>query len=876
MGDQPLKRHQVCRPFQLTRFIGREHEMAQLEALVLRHRLITLTGAGGTGKSRLAFEAACRLTPVFPDGVCSVELASLDDPAFVPRAVAHSLGILDQPDARLIESLVLRLDAAELLLLLDNCEHVLVACASLVETLLCRCSPALRVLATSREPLAVPGEVVWPVPPLPAPDPWALVAGSATTPPEELTVFDAVRLFVDRAMTVAPALSFTPADMRAVGLICGRLDGLPLAIELAAGRVRVLTPLQIAEHLEEGLGLLADGARPALPHHHTMTAAIEWSYCLLSGEEGAVLRRLSVFRGGCSLESAATVCEKQPDAHLLAVLARLVDRSLVATQPRNDAMHYRLLEPIRQYAAARLRDAGEEESTQARHLDCFLALAEQGARALRGPEQLRWFPRLDLERDNFRAALTFGLRKGAESNDYARKCLRLVMALERYWSARGDQREGLRWADEALAVKCAQERNALRARALISAGRMTRSQFAASSKEECRRVMDALDILQQAPESYEHERAEALLALARSKMSYFEWYGVRELFEESKSLFRKTDDRLGEADAMAAIGMFLREDDPGEARTLLQQSLSIYEQAGDHLAQIYPRLQLGHICFFRGEPELAIALHLKCIEVAEASGNKYDLWRALHNLGENTQAVQGDNEKAEPYLRRALALARENGFGTGAVELICLAECEAEAGNIKEALALLREGFEWVQGAYDAPTLYVWGNARLARVKIAQRQFRQAAVLLGASFRLEESLPVGLDEIIHSLRERYVGLLRARMTPEAFDAAFAEGRHMAVNEAVRIGKAALAEEPAEPIPHTPAQAAKQQFDGLTAREREVAAQVGRGLTNAEIAAALCLSERTVEVHVSNILSKLACTSRTQIAAWAVRRRLCDT
>ncbi len=876
MGDLPSGHRSTYLPFQLSSFVGREREMAQLEPLVLRNRLVTLTGAGGAGKSRLAFEVASRLAPEFPDGVCPVELAPLEDPALVPRAVAHALGIIDQADDRLVYSVIVRLDAGERLLVLDNCEHVLFSCAALVETLLCRCSSDLRILATSREPLAVPGEVVWLVPPLAAPDAGALPDSGAGPQFDTIAAFEAVRLFAARAASVAPGFTLTAANAPVVGELCGRLEGLPLAIELAAGRVRVLTPRQLAERLAEGLDVLSDGARPALPHHHTMTAAIGWSYCQLSAEESAALRRLSVFRGGWSLDAAEDVGEGvTARSAILAVLARLVERSLVVAEARDDEMRYRLLEPIRQYAAERLREAAEEDAARERHFAHFLALVETARPELRRADQLQWLDRLDRERDNLRAALSYGLQRASASRDFAQQCLRFVHALEPYWSTRGDQREGLRWTDEALTSEHSATRDVLRIRALTSASLLAQSQNKPETRQEPH-VIEALEILNGTDESCDHERAEALRVLGRARMGFFEWKGVRELFEESRSLFRKTGDRLGEADSIAAIGNFLREDDRNEARALFQQSIAMYEEAGDRLAQLNPRLQLGHICFFGGEPERAETLHLQCLHLAEASGNKFEVWHALHNLGECTQAALGDNRKAEPYLRRALELALENGFSSGGVEQVCLAECEAERGNIREAMAFLREAFAWGRAAYDDAVAFIWGDARLAHVRIAQRRFREAAVLLGASFRLEDALPGGLDEIIHSLRDRYVGLARARMSPGAFEAAFAEGRHMTVDEAVRIGVATLEEEPTEPAPQTPAQAAKQQYDGVTAREREVAAYVGRGLTNAEIAATLSVSERTVEVHVSNILSKLDCTSRTQVAAWAIRKGLTNT
>jgi predicted ATPase/DNA-binding SARP family transcriptional activator len=427
-------------PVQLTTFIGREREIAALRHMLRSLRLLTLTGAGGSGKTRLALEVAGQSAQEYADGVAWVELATVADPDLLAQQVVAILGVREEAGRSATEALLDFLRTRALLLVLDNCEHMAEACASLAEVLLRGC-PALKILATSREALGVAGERAWLVPALTLPDPDAgtkdVLAGS-----------EAVRLFIERAQDVLSTFALTEHNAAAVAQVCRRLDGIPLAIELAAARVKVLTPEQIAQRLDNVFALLTSGSRTALPRHRTLRATLDWSYNLLSGPEQALLQRLSVFAGGFTLEAVEAVCadETLEPWEVLDLVARLVDRSLVVVSEREGSARYHLLDAVSQYAREHLREHGAEQDMQRRHAEHFLGLASEAephvihARA-------RWMQRLDSELDNFRSALGWSHETGNDE----RVGLPLTTALVWYWYHRLLWREGLRLLESALA-----------------------------------------------------------------------------------------------------------------------------------------------------------------------------------------------------------------------------------------------------------------------------------------------------------------------------------------------------------------------------------------------------------------------------------------
>jgi predicted ATPase/class 3 adenylate cyclase len=428
-------------PRQLTSFIGREKEMAEVKRLLLTAYLVTLTGFGGAGKTRLALQAAAEVVEDYPEGVWLAELAPIADPFLVPKTVASALNVREQPGRDMTETMIAVLRHKALLLVLDNCEHLVAACRDLAAALLRAC-PKVRILATSREGLGVPGETLWRVPSLSAPKDISHLPAT-----KELVLYDAVRLFADRAVATAPGFTVTSENAPAVAQVCQRLDGIPLAIELAAARVKVLAVEQIVARLDDRFRLLTGGSRTLLPRQQTLRATLDWSYGLLSDQEQTVLRRLSVFAEGWTLEAAEAVCagDGVEASQVLDLLTQLVDKSLVSMEARKEA-RYRLLETVRQYGLEKLRESGTEDNVLRHHRDFFLAFAEDTASHMIGPEAASYLRTLEGEHDNVRAAFTWCLRTGD-----IEAAARLAVALREFFQIRGHLKEGWEWLTDLLA-----------------------------------------------------------------------------------------------------------------------------------------------------------------------------------------------------------------------------------------------------------------------------------------------------------------------------------------------------------------------------------------------------------------------------------------
>ena len=434
-------------PLQLTSFIGREKEIANVIRLLEKARMVTLIGPGGTGKTRLSIQVANELLDQYPDGAWFVELAPISDPLLLPRTTAIAIGLRDEPQRPVIDMLCDYLRGKQLLLILDNCEHLVEACAQLADTLLHAC-PQIRILASSREALGIAGETSYLVPSLELPD----MQNLPTV--EVLSQCEAIRLFSERASAATQNFRVTDDNASSIAQICHHLDGIPLAIELAAGKIRALSAQQIAQRLDDRFRLLTRGSRTAMPRHQTLQATIEWSYNLLSASEQTLFRRLSVFVNGWTLEAAESICwgkdttakDALKKEDILELLSQLVNKSLVMTEERNSEVRYHMLETIRQYAGDKLQESNEIEPLRDRHLEHFLQLAETAEPHLRKPEQLEWLARLEAEHENMRAALEWSL--GKERPEYA---LRLAAALGTFWVIRCYWKEGARWLESALA-----------------------------------------------------------------------------------------------------------------------------------------------------------------------------------------------------------------------------------------------------------------------------------------------------------------------------------------------------------------------------------------------------------------------------------------
>jgi predicted ATPase/DNA-binding SARP family transcriptional activator len=603
-------------PVPLASFIGRTHEIARLKGLLLGNevtsarqpaRLVTVTGPGGCGKTRLAIELACKLLDCYPDGIWWVELATLRDPAHVPQAVAKVLHVEQGVQASLTAALIHALRPQRLLLVLDNCEHLVTASAELAEHLLSQC-PALQILATSREALDIAGEVSWLVPSL------TLPAQTQHVTPADYLQFEGLRLFVERASAVQRDFALTVANAPAIVEICRQLDGIPLALELAAARVKLLTVEQIAERLTGVIGarfeLLTDGHRTVLPRQQTLRATMEWSYALLSYAEQRLLQRLAVFVGGWTLEAAEAVGAEPGDPSVVDGLARLVDKSLVLAEPQGPVVRYRLLETVQEYAYEQLEQTAEAEAVRDRHLAYYLQLAETAEPELYGADQKVWLDHLECEHDNLRATLSRGLLKAPDI------ALQFASALSEFWFLRGYFHEGRSWLAQALARSAAVP-TITRGRALLGAGRLAwiQTDFAQATS----------------------------------------------LATEGLHLFRWLDNLPHVANALSLLGNIqLFKNKRNQARPLFEQALVLHRQTGDQAAIARTLLNLGLVAMYQNDYPQAKSLLEESVAISQLTNDRIYTALCLANLG-YMEVYFGNLSNATPYLREAVLVSLSHG-----------------------------------------------------------------------------------------------------------------------------------------------------------------------------------------------------------------------
>jgi predicted ATPase/DNA-binding SARP family transcriptional activator/DNA-binding CsgD family transcriptional regulator len=797
-------------PAARTSFVGRQREIVEIKRELAMTRLLSLTGVGGSGKTRLALEVAKDLVGAYPDGVWLVELASLSEGDLVPQAVAKAVGVLERPSQPLADTLAEYLRAKSVLLVVDNCEHLADSAADLLDTLLDSCS-RLRVLATSREALGLPGEVVWRVPSLSVPDTDRLLT------PGEMTGYEAVRLFAERARLRLPTFQLTSEDAPAVVEVCRKLEGIPLAIELATARMGTLSVRQISERLQDPLGLLRGGGRTAVSRQQTLRGTLDWSYELLSKFERALFGCLSVFAGGWTLEATEAVgtSEGIEEGDVLDVLSGLVDKSLVVAEARQESrVRYRLLEPIRQYAQEKLEARGEGEEVQRRHASYFLTLAEEAEPRLRGPEDLEWLERLETEHDNLRAALSWALERGE-----AELGLRLAGALWRFWEARGYYGEGLAWLKRVLAR--GSRVSAARIKALEGEGWLTL--YSGELDEAGIAAREGLKL---------SDEAGLGGAVTAKFLHTLGWIAnlegdqdrVKELFEECLKLSRDANDELGIADAILGLvgSLNLGEDFEWEEE-LLEEGIVLCRKLGYVTTLTRHLSSLGYSVLFEGDYERGAALCEEAAALLRERGYLGGLEGILGNLGW-ARLLQSDNERARISYRESLTLCKELGN-------------KLDASDSLEGLAC---------------------------ISAAEGAGERAARLFGAGEALREAVGFAQLPAEAALREPYLATVRSQLDEASWRAAWAEGRAMSMEQAIEY---ALSEErPTFPISPAPERASADEAPHLTRREREVAALVARGFTSRQIASELVVSERTVDNHVANILKKLSLHSREQIAA----------
>ena len=718
-------------PIQPTPLLGREREVAEIVDL-LRHanvRSLTLTGTGGTGKTRLALQSAAELIDDFEDGVFLVALAPISDSELVASTVAGALSVSESAGRALKEDLRDFLSTMELLLVLDNFEQVVDA-APLVGELL-SCCPGLKVLATSRTLLRIYGEHEYAVRPLELPDPMHL------PPIETLGQYEAIRLFTERARAAKSDFSLTKENAPAVAEICVRLDGLPLAIELAAARIKLLSPQAMCSRLSDPLKFLTGGARNLPERQRTLRGAIAWSHALLNEGEQALFAKLSVFSDGCALEAVEAVCDAKGDlfVDVLEGLSSLLDKSLLRQEEGIEGEpRFVMLETIREYARERLELSGEAAEVRRMHAEYFLALAEHDASEQQGPEEAAWLERLDLEHDNLRAALSWTLQ--AEEAELG---MRLAGALWQFWDMRGYYSEGRRWLEEALAKDG--RASAVRAKALEGVGWLADLQGdidrAVAAAEEGLRLGARTKI----QSSY---KASFLRILGSAAYVHGDHEQAARLYEESLALSREARDERGVASSLLQLGNVSGDrGDHEEAKKFYEEGLALSRKLDDKALLASALISVGAEFLLQGDHERGAMLNEEAAELYRERGNRGHLQYALDNLGW-AALMRGNLQQAEVLHRESLALSRQLGDKLVAAEALEGLACSASARGEAERVARL------------------FGVAEFLREAVGYRQ----------------------EPREHALREPYLVAARPRLSEARWDAAWAEGRRLGFEDAI--------------------------------------------------------------------------------------------
>jgi predicted ATPase/DNA-binding XRE family transcriptional regulator len=721
-------------PVPLTSFIGREREQSEVIRLISKHRLVTLTGAGGVGKTRLAIQVVADLRNRFPDGVWFLDLASLIDPALVPNTLAGMVGLRESTELTPTNLLINYFRSRTALVIFDNCEHVIESCSQLVHSLLSICEN-LSILATSREALRVAGEIAHSVPSLEIPR----LGAELTT--DTLREFEALRLFAERGAVALPGFLINSHNALIVARICDRLDGIPLAIELAAARVNVLTVEQILTRLNEQFNLLTGGLRSALPRHQTLHAAMEWSYNLLSEKEQIVFRRLAVFSGGWILEAAEIVCSGNGiDAiEVLDLLSHLVNKSLVYVETVQGQIRYRRLKMIRDHALAMLKRSNEMRVVCRRHLTYFAELVYEAERNFKGPDEASWYGRLDTELDNVRVALTwFG---GLE---YVDERLRFAAGLWRYWKNRGKTTEGrghIQHILDSLPLGPSR-RTAACARALTAVGALAYYEADFSFSEQSRK--EALSIYRILDDKA--GIADCLNGLGNAAISQGNYNEARTFYEESLVIRQELEDKWGVARIIGNLGLLAYfQGNYDQAYSFHMESLILFRELQDYEGIANELINLGDVARYQGKLSIALALYGESISISKSLQDQWGL----------------------PYGIMGLAdVAFEQG------------DFSAASSQYKDSLIMFQKAADYIAIPYLLESI--------AALLFVKNQLEAAARIYGSADALRKRKHSPLPLPNQSAYQKYLSLLKQQLGMTKFEIAWTEGFKMTSDQAAAL------------------------------------------------------------------------------------------
>jgi predicted ATPase/class 3 adenylate cyclase/DNA-binding CsgD family transcriptional regulator len=883
-------------PVQLTSFIGRQREIHQVHQLAADNRLVTLTGAGGAGKTRLAVEVAAQVADEVPGGVWYVDLAPITDPLVVPSTTARTLGLPDQPGRSTMDILLTFVSDDKVLLLLDNCEHLLDGCGQMIPELLNAC-PRLTILTTSREPIGVAGELTWRVPSLSLAD-------------------EAIELFADRARRARPDFTVSDDNVELVTEICRRLDGMPLAIELAAARVRTLTLTQIDDSLHDRFRLLTGGARTAVRRQQTLRASVDWSHALLTEPERVLFRRLAVFMGGFDFDAAQTVAASTELEHyqLLDQLSLLVDKSLVVAEDVRGLMRYRLLETVRQYALERLGESGEADAVRIRHRDHYASLASR----LDTPKHADYAKLGDwaaIEIDNLRAASTWSL----EIAD-VESALQIASWLQPFWQSWGQIREGMSWFGTAVTDENAEVTPSVRARALAA-----RSILAAQlvAIEDTFHAFKALDIAREIGDP-------AVLVWALTACgcaSAYDAETARRYFTEAAELARELGDSLALGEIFAWVAFIdIIEGEPANACRAAEEGRDIADAAGDVFASRRCRvwLSLGlmmkgdlveaatvmnavvaddrdpymksmsefgraMVLAFRGETSAAREAGETALAATASTGGLYEdapfaalacaaLAAGDADAANNASQTAWDRTDRHDYIRR-IGFMAESALACGDLDTAqhWADECMSNPGWYKTRALVTRARVSLVRGESDAAerdaqqALAIAADYAaflgisdtfecLAAVAHHGKSHREAARLVGASAAIRQRLGEKRFKVHDAWYDDLAAGVREALGENDFTATWEDGAALSIEDAIAYAQRGRGER----------KRPSSGWASLTPTELDVARLLSEGLTNKEIAARLFISPRTVQTHLTHIYTKLGLTSRVQLAQETAR------